>query len=63
MPYVVDNRCSNSFIICAAVALQEEEYDYEDETYNYPQPLNCSTTESIKGGHVEYSQVKEIVYL
>uniref|UniRef100_A0A672Z461 C3/C5 convertase n=1 Tax=Sphaeramia orbicularis TaxID=375764 RepID=A0A672Z461_9TELE len=38
------------------VSLQQEEYDYGDETYDDPQPLNCSTTESIRGGHVSYSQ-------
>lgn len=38
------------------VSLQESEYNYEDETYEDPQPLNCSTTETIKGGHVAYSQ-------
>ncbi|XP_060901605.1 complement C2-like [Labrus mixtus] len=36
------------------VFLQESEYDYG--TYEDLQPLNCSTTESIKGGHVTYSQ-------
>ncbi|XP_059187931.1 complement C2 [Centropristis striata] len=34
------------------VFLQYEEY----ETYEDPQPLNCSTTERIKGGNVTYSQ-------
>lgn len=53
---------ANSFIICAAVSLQGEVYDYEDETYEDPQPLNCSTTESIRGGHVTYSEVKKINY-
>ncbi|XP_074497464.1 complement C2 [Sebastes fasciatus] len=39
------------------VSLQESEFNYgEEETYEDPQPLNCSTTESIKGGHVTYSQ-------
>ncbi|XP_033486304.1 complement C2 [Epinephelus lanceolatus] len=33
-----------------------EEYEYEDETYEDPQPQNCSTTESIRGGRVTYSQ-------
>lgn len=50
-------RC-NTFIVCALVSLQEEEYYYE-ELYIDPQPLNCSTTESIKGGNVTYSQVKK----
>ncbi|XP_031716667.1 complement C2 [Anarrhichthys ocellatus] len=36
------------------VSLQD--YGSEDETYEDPPPLNCSTTESIKGGHVAYSQ-------
>ncbi|XP_040901827.1 complement C2 [Toxotes jaculatrix] len=43
------------FISVQDVSLQEE-YDYEDEAYEDPGPLNCSTTESIKGGHVTYSQ-------
>uniref|UniRef100_A0A3Q3MAI4 C3/C5 convertase n=1 Tax=Mastacembelus armatus TaxID=205130 RepID=A0A3Q3MAI4_9TELE len=43
------------FISVPQVSLQED-YDYEYVTYDYPQPLNCSTTESIKGGHVSYSQ-------
>ncbi|XP_029301612.1 LOW QUALITY PROTEIN: complement C2 [Cottoperca gobio] len=41
------------------ISVQEvspEEYNYYEETYEDPQPLNCSTTESIKGGHVTYSQ-------
>ncbi|XP_037335976.2 complement C2 [Pungitius pungitius] len=33
-----------------------QQYDYGDGTYEDPQPLNCSTTESIKGGRVTYSQ-------
>uniref|UniRef100_A0A4W6DQS2 C3/C5 convertase n=1 Tax=Lates calcarifer TaxID=8187 RepID=A0A4W6DQS2_LATCA len=45
------------FTVCAPVSLQEDEYDYSDyETYEESQPLNCSTAESIKGGHVTYSQ-------
>ncbi|XP_029372782.1 complement factor B [Echeneis naucrates] len=45
------------FISAQEVSLQdEEEDDYEYESYDYQQPLNCSTTESIKGGHVTYSQ-------
>ncbi|XP_071351960.1 complement C2 [Trachinotus anak] len=44
------------FISVQEVSLQEEEYNYDYETYDEPQPLNCSTTESIKGGHVTYSQ-------
>ncbi|XP_039987709.1 complement C2 [Xiphias gladius] len=43
------------FISAQEVSLQEEEYYYE-ELYIDPQPLNCSTTESIKGGNVTYSQ-------
>uniref|UniRef100_A0A7N8WNE2 C3/C5 convertase n=1 Tax=Mastacembelus armatus TaxID=205130 RepID=A0A7N8WNE2_9TELE len=50
---------TNSCVVFAPVSLQED-YDYEYVTYDYPQPLNCSTTESIKGGHVSYSQVKLI---
>uniref|UniRef100_A0A3Q3F848 C3/C5 convertase n=1 Tax=Labrus bergylta TaxID=56723 RepID=A0A3Q3F848_9LABR len=51
--------CVHMFItttltVCAPVFLQESEYDYG--TYKDLQPLNCSTTESIKGGHVTYSQ-------
>ncbi|XP_032366788.1 complement C2 [Etheostoma spectabile] len=33
-----------------------QDYNYDDETYQDPQPPNCSTTESIKAGHVTYSQ-------
>ncbi|XP_044057275.1 complement C2 [Siniperca chuatsi] len=46
------------FISVQEVSLQDynDEYDYDHETYEDPQPLNCSTTESIKGGHVTYSQ-------
>ncbi|CAJ1066154.1 complement C2 [Xyrichtys novacula] len=36
------------------VFLQGSEYDYE--IYEDLEPLNCSTTESIKGGNVTYSQ-------
>lgn len=55
-------RClfvSNTFTVCAPVSLQEDEYNYEDDAYD-PQPLECSTTETIKGGHVTYSKVKII---
>ncbi|XP_023134907.1 complement C2 isoform X2 [Amphiprion ocellaris] len=44
------------FVFIQEVSLQESDYDYEDETYEDPQPLNCSVTESINGGHVTYSQ-------
>ncbi|XP_070761470.1 complement C2 [Enoplosus armatus] len=46
------------FISVQEVSLQDygTVYDYEDETHKDPQPTNCSTTESIKGGHVTYSQ-------
>ncbi|KAM9359019.1 complement C2 [Symphorus nematophorus] len=45
------------FISVQEVSLQEyDEFNYEDEAYEDPQPLNCSTTESIKNGHVTYSQ-------
>ncbi|KAF7219489.1 complement factor B [Nothobranchius furzeri] len=33
-----------------------QEYDFEYEMLQDPQPLNCSVSESIKGGHVTYSQ-------
>ncbi|KAK2846925.1 hypothetical protein Q5P01_009924 [Channa striata] len=42
------------FVSVQEVFLQEQ-YDYDD-TYEDPQPLNCSTSESIKNGHVTYSQ-------
>nr|AIA08677.1 complement factor B/C2 [Miichthys miiuy] len=32
-----------------------QDYEYEEDIYD-DQPLNCSTKESIKGGHVTYSQ-------
>nr|XP_020441546.1 complement factor B-like isoform X2 [Monopterus albus] len=41
------------FISVLEESLQEAEYEYE---YEDIQPLNCSTTESIKGGQVTYSQ-------
>ncbi|XP_041796943.1 complement C2 [Chelmon rostratus] len=47
------------FISVQEASLQDyeyKEYNYEDEAYQDPQPLNCSTTESIKNGHVTYSQ-------
>ncbi|XP_035010092.1 complement C2 [Hippoglossus stenolepis] len=44
------------FISVQEVSLQEEEYDFDGETYEDPQPLSCSTTERIKGGHVTYTQ-------
>lgn len=44
--------------VCAPVVLQEE-YNYEDVVYEDSEPLNCSTTESIRGGHVTYSQVNK----
>ncbi|XP_035536463.1 complement C2 [Morone saxatilis] len=44
------------FICVQEVSLKDYEYNDEDETYDDPQPLNCSTTESIKGGHVTYSR-------
>ncbi|XP_041664580.1 complement C2 [Cheilinus undulatus] len=37
------------------VFLQEYGDDYY-EAYDDPEPLNCSTTETIRGGHVTYSQ-------
>uniref|UniRef100_A0A3Q2FYQ9 C3/C5 convertase n=1 Tax=Cyprinodon variegatus TaxID=28743 RepID=A0A3Q2FYQ9_CYPVA len=40
-------------IQCAV--LQESDYDDETDDY-YQEPLNCSTTERIRGGHVTYSQ-------
>ncbi|KAM7413560.1 hypothetical protein PAMA_020775 [Pampus argenteus] len=40
--------------VCAPVSLQED--DYYDYTYQDSLPQNCSTTETIKGGHVTYSQ-------
>uniref|UniRef100_A0A3Q2QT83 C3/C5 convertase n=1 Tax=Fundulus heteroclitus TaxID=8078 RepID=A0A3Q2QT83_FUNHE len=42
-------------IAIQGVALQESDYDYETDDYS-PGPVNCSTTESIKGGRVTYSQ-------
>ncbi|XP_051252628.1 complement C2 [Dicentrarchus labrax] len=44
------------FIYVQEVSLQDYEYSDEDGTYGNPQPLNCSTTESIKDGHVTYSR-------
>ncbi|XP_076000051.1 complement C2 [Genypterus blacodes] len=43
-------------IVFQKVYLQEEEYDYYAVDYMNPPPLNCSTTEGIRGGHVTYSQ-------
>lgn len=53
-------RCmfiTNIVTVSAPVSLQEYGDSYEDAAYDM-QPLNCSTTESIKGGQVTYSQVK-----
>ncbi|XP_070685685.1 complement C2 [Pempheris klunzingeri] len=44
------------FISIQEVSLQEYDDIYEDEIYEDPQPTNCSTTETIKGGHVTYSE-------
>lgn len=41
---------------CVAAFLQDYDYTYEDADYEDQQPLNCSVTESIKGGRVSYSQ-------
>uniref|UniRef100_A0A8D3DDZ7 C3/C5 convertase n=1 Tax=Scophthalmus maximus TaxID=52904 RepID=A0A8D3DDZ7_SCOMX len=49
--YVKSTLCILLFISIQEASLQDEEY-YEDEL----QPLDCSTTESVKGGHVTYSQ-------
>ncbi|KAI3354557.1 hypothetical protein L3Q82_019056 [Scortum barcoo] len=43
------------FISVQEAHLQYSEFDYEYGAYEDSQ-LNCSTTESIKGGHVTYSQ-------
>ncbi|XP_069003628.1 complement C2 [Embiotoca jacksoni] len=43
------------FIFIQEVSLLQD-YSYDYETYEDSQPLNCSVTESIKGGHVTYSQ-------
>lgn len=40
---------------CALVSAQD--YNDEYEEYEDTQPLNCTTAESITGGHVTYSQV------
>ncbi|KAM8905021.1 complement C2 isoform 9-T10 [Spinachia spinachia] len=40
--------------VCAPASPQE--FGYGDGTYEDSQPLNCSTTESIRGGRVTYSQ-------
>lgn len=45
----------NSHPVCASVLLLE--YSYYDGDYEDPPPLNCSTAEAIRGGHVTYSQV------
>ncbi|KAM4627981.1 complement C2 [Polymixia lowei] len=46
------------FVSIQEVYLQQEyrDYHYNEEDYNEPQPLNCSTTETIRGGHVTFSQ-------
>ncbi|XP_003449339.1 complement C2 [Oreochromis niloticus] len=37
-------------------SLQKTAYDYDYESYDDEEPVNCSVTESIKGGHVTYSK-------
>uniref|UniRef100_A0A3Q3X9T3 C3/C5 convertase n=1 Tax=Mola mola TaxID=94237 RepID=A0A3Q3X9T3_MOLML len=44
------------FISVQQVFSQDYDYVYGDEMYADLQPLSCSTTERIKGGHVSYSQ-------
>lgn len=48
-----------TFVLTLSAPVSMVEVVYDDE-YDDPQPLNCSTTESIKGGHVTYSQVKTV---
>uniref|UniRef100_A0A3Q0S380 C3/C5 convertase n=1 Tax=Amphilophus citrinellus TaxID=61819 RepID=A0A3Q0S380_AMPCI len=38
------------------VSLQVTDYEYEYGAYDEEQPVNCSVTESINGGHVTYSK-------
>lgn len=45
--------------VCPPGFLQDDGYEYGE--YEDPLPLNCSTTEAIKGGRVSYSQVKDAV--
>uniref|UniRef100_A0AAX7SM94 Uncharacterized protein n=1 Tax=Astatotilapia calliptera TaxID=8154 RepID=A0AAX7SM94_ASTCA len=47
---------THSFTACALGSLQKTDYDYVYETYDDEEPVNCSVTESIKGGHVTYSK-------
>ncbi|XP_008296696.1 complement C2 [Stegastes partitus] len=44
------------FVFIQEASLQDYDYNYEDDVHENPQPLNCSVTESIKDGHVTYSQ-------
>ncbi|XP_043974778.1 complement C2 [Gambusia affinis] len=40
----------------AVLEVAPQEFDYYSETYDDQGPLNCSTTETIKGGNVTYSE-------
>uniref|UniRef100_A0A3B5L4N1 C3/C5 convertase n=1 Tax=Xiphophorus couchianus TaxID=32473 RepID=A0A3B5L4N1_9TELE len=46
---------SQTFLTCCA-PVSPQELDYYSETYDDQGPLNCSTTETIKGGNVTYSE-------
>lgn len=59
--FLFQKKCAETITnaVCAPVSLQDILYDDEEyEMYDDSRPLNCSTTESIKGGHVTYSKVK-----
>lgn len=61
--FLLQKKCAETTTnpVCAPVSLQDVLYsyeDYDDEMYEDSQPLNCSTSESIKHGHVTYSKVK-----
>ncbi|KAM8905014.1 complement C2 isoform 3-T3 [Spinachia spinachia] len=44
------------WVLLCTCAASPQEFGYGDGTYEDSQPLNCSTTESIRGGRVTYSQ-------
>lgn len=64
VPHVCVQSCmfvTHSFTACALGSLQKTDYDYVYETYDDEEPVNCSVTESIKGGHVTYSKVTKVI--
>lgn len=66
LPISAASACLPVYSTCSdrpvAVSGSLQDYGYDDEEYEdwTRGPVNCSTTEAIKGGHVTYSQVKDV---